>query len=279
MLTRDQVQYAKFCASKVFSADGWKRLARNPMAAYHHIRRFFFDINLRYTPAAGGYDDALSSLATVAMANNAGRFEEWLPLRDDQDIADLGALFRKQGSDKASAHDYYRVYGSILGHRRHKPLNILEIGLGTNNIDIPSNMGPSGRPGASLRAFRDWAPAASVYGADVDPRILFSEDRIQTEWVDQTDRASLAALASKLHDRSFDLIIDDGLHLPHANMNTINALLPLLSDSGTLVVEDINGHYAFWTVALNVFSKEWDCFFAPTKSAHIFVVRRRTITP
>ena len=274
-MTSGRTQYAKFVAGKVFSADGWKRLGRNPVAAYHHLSRFFFDVNLKAVPP-DDYTGAVSALSRIAMQTGTKPFEEWLPMRDDPNTEELGALFRKHGSDKASAHDYYRVYGSILGRRRLEPLNILEIGLGTNNIDIPSNMGPSGRPGASLRAFRDWAPNAQIYGADVDRRILFSEDRIQTEWVDQTDPDSLAALRAKFANRTFDLIIDDGLHLPHANMNTITYLLPLMSERGTFVVEDISGHNAFWTVALTVFSKRWDCFFAPTKSADIFVLRRPT---
>ena len=51
----------------------------------------------------------------------------------------------------------------------------------------------------------------------IDRRILFHEDRISTFWVDQTDPNSLDALAAQLGDIKFDLIIDDGLHLPHAN--------------------------------------------------------------
>ena len=54
-------------------------------------------------------------------------------------------------------------------------LNIFEVGLGTNNVDVPSNMGKDGKPGASLRAWRDYFP-----NADIDTRILFKEDKIQT---------------------------------------------------------------------------------------------------
>lgn len=175
---------------------------------------------------------------------------EW-PTDVSPDTAELGELFRKHGSDKSTHHDYYEVYGSLIN--RHEPLRILEIGLGTNNIDTPSNMGLGGSPGASLRAFRDWAPKAEVYGADIDRRILFEEDRIKTFFVDQTDPASLKALVSQVGS-GFDLIIDDGLHEPHANLNTIEALLPLLKPSGAMVIEDIEkSHLPYWHTASRFF--------------------------
>jgi hypothetical protein len=137
------------------------------------------------------------------------------------DTRELADLFRERGSDKSTYHNYHLVYGHLLAGKRDHALHIVEIGLGTNNIDVPSNMGLFGKPGASLRAFRDWAPHASVFGADVDRRILFMEDRIETFWVDQTDPTSLQDLAMRLSDKKFDLIIDDGLHVPAANFNTI----------------------------------------------------------
>jgi hypothetical protein len=97
----------------------------------------------------------------------------------------LKALFDHHGSDKANSHNYHILYSSILGDGE-KIENIFEIGLGTNNSDVVSNMGSGGKPGASLRAFRDYCPNANIYGADIDSRILFSEERIRTFYLDQT---------------------------------------------------------------------------------------------
>lgn len=102
------------------------------------------------------------------------------------DTHDLGAYFNKHGSDKASVHDYHRVYGPLMAANRNKPLRLLEVGLGTNNTNIASNMGPYGRPGASLRAFRDFLPNALLFGADIDRHSLFQEERVKTVFVDQT---------------------------------------------------------------------------------------------
>ena len=43
------------------------------------------------------------------------------------------------------------------------------------------------KPGASLKAFRDFFEKSKVYGADIDRKILFKDKRILTEYVDRTD--------------------------------------------------------------------------------------------
>lgn len=159
---------------------------------------------------------------------------------DPESLA-LAALFNQYGSDKATTHDYYRVYAALLKQKHGMPLHILEIGLGTNNVDIPSNMGTYGKPGASVRAFRDRFPGALVFGADIDTRILFEETRIKTAYVDQTRPETYDALMDTLgKELQFDLIIDDGLHNSEANLNTLNFALSRLKPNGVFVVEDIN---------------------------------------
>lgn len=194
----------------------------------------------------------------------------------DEAIKQLGGLFNAHGSDKAQGHDYHRIYAPLLGPIRNDPLNILEIGLGTNNIDVQSNMGKDGRPGASLRAFRDWLPNARIYGADIDERILFSEERIMTYHVDQTNRLSLRGLAARFEPHSFDLIIDDGLHTPEANINTVNFALGLLKDNGVLVVEDIGEEFfEFWYTALAILSAHYTCHFITAKAGCLVVIGRQ----
>jgi hypothetical protein len=149
----------------------------------------------------------------------------------------LKQLFDKHGSDKSAEHDYHLVYGPIL-NRPESVTAILEIGLGSHNDDIVSNMGRQGKPGASLRAFREFLPNAQIYGADVDKRILFQEDRIRTYFVDQTNLESFDALGTNVA-ASLDLIIDDGLHSPNANIAVLIFGLSRLKIGGWLVVEDI----------------------------------------
>ena len=161
-------------------------------------------------------------------------------IEDDSDslsAKELAKLFRHYGSDKAGTHDYYWLYGKLLKNRKDIK-KILEIGLGTNNLDVISNMGENGKPGASLRAFKEFCPNAKIYGADIDRRILFNEDRIKTFFVDQTKLNSFKSL-SKLIDSDFDLIIDDGLHSPLANINSLNFALKHIKTNGWIIIEDI----------------------------------------
>jgi hypothetical protein len=149
----------------------------------------------------------------------------------------LKSLFNQYGSDKSQRHDYHHVYGRILS-KPDQVRTIFEIGLGTNNTDVVSNMGEAVKPGASLRAFRDFAPHAAIFGADIDQRILFEEERIKTYWVDQTDLSSFAELEQKIPNDA-DLIIDDGLHSPNANIAVILFALKKIRIGGWVVVEDI----------------------------------------
>jgi 23S rRNA U2552 (ribose-2'-O)-methylase RlmE/FtsJ len=91
------------------------------------------------------------------------------------------------------------------------------VGLGTNFTDTPSNMGERASPGASLRGWRRYFPKAQILGADIDSRILFSEDRISTFRVDQLSDHTIDILWQKLSNDEFDIIIDDGLHTFEAN--------------------------------------------------------------
>ena len=123
-----------------------------------------------------------------------------------------------------------------------------KLAWGTNNTDIVSNMGENGRPGASLRAFRDFCPSAMIFGADIDRRILFAEDRIETRFVDQSDTATLDESSAKLPG-DFDLIVDGGLHAPDANLATLRFAMAKARIGGWIVIEDINpGQTAFWQV-------------------------------
>jgi hypothetical protein len=109
----------------------------------------------------------------------------------------LKSLFDKYGSDKSTRHDYHLAYGSILADP-DSVTDLLEVGLGTNNLDVVSNMGSGGRPGASLFAYRDFLPRARIYGADIDRGILFEDERIKTFFVDQTSPQSFEPIAAQL---------------------------------------------------------------------------------
>jgi hypothetical protein len=190
--------------------------------------------------------------------------------------AELAALLTRYGSDKSTKHSYHRVYASVLARcGMDRPLNLLEIGLGTNMVDVVSNMGISGHPGASLRAFRDFLPSASIYGADVDRRVLFSEERIETFYVDQTDRNSFLKLGENL-PRDFDVMIDDGLHLPTANLNSLSFFLSRLRPGGFAIVEDIPVTAEhLWHLVATLLPKSYEPCIVRSGPSLLFVVERK----
>ena len=147
----------------------------------------------------------------------------------------------RHGSDKGRTwHNYTTVYSAVFGELRDQPLLIFELGLGTGNPNLPSNMAGRGRPGASLRGWREFFPRALVYGADIDREILLEEDRIRTYYCDQLDSTAIRELWLQPALRGgMDIIIDDGLHTFEANTSFLEGSLGHLRPGGYYVVEDI----------------------------------------
>ncbi len=149
-------------------------------------------------------------------------------------------VMTKYGSDKSRPNNYTTVYSALFKERYGQPLRIFELGLGTNDPDATSNMGVFGVPGASLRGWRELFPHALVYGADIDRRILFQEDRIKTFYCDQLDPSSIRELWSQPDlQGGADIIIEDGLHTFEANVSFFQGSLDHLRPGGIYVTEDI----------------------------------------
>src|SRR5882724_246594 len=168
-------------------------------------------------------------------------------------------VMARYGSDKA-LHSYTQVYSALFKDWFDRPLRMLELGLGTNNPAVLSNMGAFGAPGASLRGWRDLFPQASVYGADIDRGILFQEDRIKTFYCDQLDKSSIRSIWSQPALRNgADIIIEDGLHTFEANVSFLEESLDHLRPGGIYVVEDIGWEdIERWYVRLEtVYSKQY----------------------
>ena len=144
------------------------------------------------------------------------------------------------GTDKALRwHNYGYLYNFLLPSLISNVRNILEVGIGTYNLDVPSTMGSTGVAGASLRAWKELFPFATIVGADVDTRILFQEPGIETYWVDQTRADAVAQMFLNVGPRDFDLIVDDGLHTFEANRTLLVGAYPHVAEGGLYIVEDV----------------------------------------
>lgn len=188
----------------------------------------------------------------------------------------------KCGSDKGW-NKYTPLYSALFKERYEQPLRVFELGLGTNNLDIESNMGMFGAPGASLRGWRQLFPHALVYGADIDRRILFEEDRIKTFFCDQLDKSSIRDLWSHEDLRGgADIIVEDGLHTLDANLSFLEESLNHLRPNGIYVTEDISWQcLEGWHKRLEtIYSKQYAAYefalvvLADRGSNNILVVRR-----
>lgn len=135
-------------------------------------------------------------------------------------------------------HNYTTVYQQLFEGVKNDIKHVFELGLGTNNTDVPSNMGVNGKPGASLRGWREFFPNAQISGADIDKRVLFTEDRISTYYCDQKDPAVIRGLWEHI-PQQFEFMLDDGLHSFAANKCFFENSYHKLAVGGVYIVEDI----------------------------------------
>lgn len=139
-----------------------------------------------------------------------------------------------------SHHNYTTFYYSIFKDLCNQKLRVFELGLGTNNINIKSNMGKDGRPGASLYGWSEFFPDSEIFGADIDSEILFNTDKIKTYYCDQTNPNIIKYMWNEpcLQD-GFDIIIEDGLHTFSANVCFFENSIHKLKPNGYYIIEDI----------------------------------------
>lgn len=247
-----------------------------------------------FVPSSAGHHNAVSNL-TLLSANQtfpflskfAETFHDRIPIYSVEDfcavqgkknedfITKIKQKFDTYGSDKTT-HNYYLVYSQILGSVNNIT-GLLEIGMGTNNTNIVSNMGNAGMPGASLRAFRDCLPNAMIYGADIDKGILFEEDRIKTYFVDQTNPKTFEELNNNI-SCNLDLIIDDGLHSPNANIATLTFALSKQKNqkNGWVVIEDIPERaLPIWKViSFLIPSALYNSYLIDTNESYLFACQK-----
>jgi hypothetical protein len=151
----------------------------------------------------------------------------------------LRGLFDKHGTDKG---EYAKTYEILLGPIRNDVRDVLEIGIGSmlpGHSSMLGHMPASYRPGASLRAWREFFPSASIVGLDIQADTQFSDDRIVTFLADTASDDAPLHLRTLLEDRLFDIIVDDGSHDGGDQLHTLEACYPMLKPGGFYFVEDI----------------------------------------
>ena len=100
-------------------------------------------------------------------------------------------------------------------------------------------MPDSYRPGASLRAWRDFFRDGMIHGMDVQPDCMITEERIESYLCNSTDANDVMAWRQARPDLSFDIVIDDGWRWDEAQLATLKHLWPLVKPGGYYVIEDV----------------------------------------
>jgi len=210
----------------------------------HRLKMFFSRDSHTYQPSPHSAADAPSDFE---LANDCRIISDYSKNRH----CEISRLCDVHGSDKGTLvvsghpyswppHNYAEYYSRLFSHCRQNITKVFECGVGTNNPNLPSSMGVHGRPGASLRVWRDYFPNATVYGADIDESILFKEERILTYFIDQREPIAIKCFWEAVGEVNFDLMIDDGLHTFEAGSILFQHSVDKLSSTGIYVIEDVS---------------------------------------
>ena len=173
--------------------------------------------------------NAIATMVRLDIARElAPRFlSEKHPYRDDpqlQALIDERLLDRSAFLQKPPT--LLAFYRRLLWAMDRPPAAILEIGV---------------KGGGSTALWKALFPSATVVGLDIKLRSWLadgpSSDGVVYVEGDQTDVPRLRALAREYGP--FDLVIDDGSHVPRHQETSLRALLPHVRTGGVYVVEDI----------------------------------------
>ena len=196
------------------------------------------------------YKDEIDKLVNIVLKN------DFIEVIEIDETTELCEIMERHGSDKSckptwvdyEGHNYTRFYSQLFNDIRTDNINFFELGLGTNNTDIPCNMGRLGTPGASLKGWKEYFPNAKIVGIDINPDCKSVENPDQNIFIEigsQDDTSFLQSVCEK-HGK-FDLILDDGSHINEHIINSFQFLIDWVKPEGVYVVEDsITSYWEHW---------------------------------
>ena len=117
------------------------------------------------------------------------------------------------------------------------------MGIGSNDISIPHNIGKNGKSGASLYVWSQYFKNSIVYGGDIDKKTFINSDRIKSYYVDQNDQCSIKDMWDNINEINFDIIIDDGHHALEPGIMFLKNSFDKLKKNGLYIIEDVHIAY------------------------------------
>lgn len=151
-------------------------------------------------------------------------------IKAEKSLDELAIQF---GTDKSTiGHGYAPIYDKYFKELRYKNINILEIGF---------------YKGSSARMLEAYFPNANLYFIDIDQNALDTfgkglSNRCHLYKIDQSNKDQLTNFIKGLNIE-FDIIIDDGSHIMHHQIQSFESLYPYLKSNGIYCIEDLQTSY------------------------------------
>ena len=138
-------------------------------------------------------------------------------------------LVNNNRTDKNTVHSYLPLYENLLSDKKESAKNILEIGI---------------QGGGSIKLWHDYFPNAVIYGADImQPECVWEElldkERIVLHTGYDAYRDDFIGEFFSDKKGTFDMVLDDGPHTFESMKQFIRLSLPLLTEDGILIIEDV----------------------------------------
>ena len=123
---------------------------------------------------------------------------------------------------------YFSIYDRHLAKFQKQFCTVLEIGVSH---------------GGSLQVWKEYLPHANITGVDIDPRCqAFGATPDQVITADQGNAEHMEAIAGLW---AWDIVIDDGSHVPEHQGISFKAIWPKLNPGGVYIIEDCHQHFPY----------------------------------
>ena len=129
-------------------------------------------------------------------------------------------------SDKLHHHGYHRIYPWFISHFKNQPINLLEIGIQQTD---------------SIKLWKSYFDDINFFGIDIDLK-KFDDPTVKLYQVDQSKEEELINFTNNV-GVEFDIIIDDGSHIPGHQKLTLKTFWKILKPGGVYIIEDIETSY------------------------------------
>ena len=153
---------------------------------------------------------------------------------------DLQKLLNNNKSDKNTRHSYLPLYQSLLENKKESAKNVLEIGIDR---------------GGSIKMWDDYFDNANIYAVDImDYEKVWNDIKNNDSIIlhTSTDAYSQDCIDKNFNGIRFDFILDDGPHTLESMIDCLKLYLPLLTNDGILIIEDVQKIEWFDTLAKEV---------------------------